>query len=414
MDLIRPFRGLRPLPDKAADIAAPPYDVLTRTEARQAIVGNPLSFLHVSRAEVDLPDNIDAYAAVVYEQAKINLGKLSASGALVRDRSAAYYAYQLEAEGNVQTGLAFIASLQAYRDSRIKRHELTRPEKEADRVRHMKALGTQTGPAMLAYPSAPEIDRILAEITIEAPETAVVTVDNVRHSIWPVTELTLIDNLTHAFESLPALYIADGHHRTAAAERVAATHRSSESLPAESCAAGGFLAVAFPHHGMRILGYHRVVSDLGGMSGTRFLERVRERFDVFEVSGRARPTARGEIGLYLQGQWLLLRAHQTHTSVRDPVGSLDVDILSQQLLGPILSINDLRCDSRVEFVGGTGALDELERRVASGMAAAFVLHPTTIQDLIRVADRGDVMPPKSTWFEPKLADGLVSHVLDDH
>jgi uncharacterized protein (DUF1015 family) len=411
--LIRPFRALRPLPDSAADIAAPPYDVLTSAEARQYAAGNPRSFLHVSKAEIDLPANTDPHAEMVYEQAKANLDHLIVSGALRRDPIPAYYIYRMEAGLHVQTGLGFVASLQAYRNNRIRRHELTRPDKENDRVRHMQALGTQTGPALLAYPRAPDIDRLLAESMTAPPETDVTAIDGVRHSIWPITQPELIDRLTRAFESLPALYIADGHHRTAAAERVARRPRSSSWGATEDSARDGFLAVAFPHHALRILDYNRVVTDLGGQSESLFLEKVSGRLDVFAASGQVRPMVRGEFGLYLPGRWYRLRVHGSPISLHDPVARLDVSLLSEQLLGPILSIHDLRRDPRIDFVGGIRGLNELERRVGCGMAAAFALHPTAIEDLMAVADLGNVMPPKSTWFEPKLADGLLCHVLEN-
>ncbi len=413
MNLIRPFRALRPLREKAAEVAAPPYDVLTGAEARQYAAGNPWSFLHVSKAEIDLPDNVDPYSEIVYEKAKTNLDKLIACGALRRDPACAYYAYRLEAGRHVQTGLGLVASLPAYRENRIRRHELTRPDKETDRVRHMEALGAQTGPAMLAYPPAPEVDRLLAESTVAAPDMTVTASDRVRHSIWQITEPRVIDQLTRAFESMPALYIADGHHRIAAAERVATARRENGAAAEPSVALDGFLAVAFPHHAMRILDYNRVVTDLGGLSESAFLDKVRERFDVVEATGQVRPAMRTEFGLYLPGRWFRLRVHEDRIPLHDPVARLDVSILAQELLGPILSINDLRRDARIDFVGGIRGLDELERRVACGMAAAFALYPTAIQDLMAVADRGDVMPPKSTWFEPKLADGLLCHVLED-
>lgn len=413
MSLIRPFRALRPLAAKAAAIAAPPYDVLSSSEARQHAAGNPWSFLHVSKAEIDLPDTISPYSPIVYEKAKTNFDSLIAAGALERDRVAGYYAYRLEAGMHVQTGLGFIASLQAYRDARIKRHELTRTDKETDRMRHMEALGAQTGPAMLAYPNAPEVDRLLAQATSGPSDTTVDARNDVRHSIWAITESRQINQLTRAFESLPALYIADGHHRVAAAERAATARRSGHTAAAAANFPDGFLAVAFPHHAMRILDYNRVVTDLGGLSESLFLERLRERFDVLEVDHPLRPTERAEFGLYLPGRWFRLRAHQSRISHYEPIARLDVSILSQQILEAILSITDQQRDPRVDFVGGIRGLGELERRVASGMAAAFVLYPTAIDDLMAIADHGAVMPPKSTWFEPKLADGLLSYCNED-
>jgi len=318
----------------------------------------------------------------------------------------------MEAGARVQTGLVFAASLQAYRDERIKRHEITRPDKESDLVRHLEALGTQTSPAMLAYPDAPEADRLLAEATLGTPDITVTTDDGVRHTIWQIIEASLIERLTRAFNALPVLYMADGHHRTAALERVAMARRSNRRSMPNARVWERFMAVAFPHHALRILDYNRVVTDLGGMNETTFLDRVRERFDVFRVSDQVRPKTRGEFGLYLPGRWFRLCVHPRRIPVRDPVARLDVSILSQQLLGPILSIHDLQRDSRIDFVGGIHGLDDLERRVDAGMAAALVLHPTAMQDLMEVADRGAVMPPKSTWFEPKLVDGLVCYVFD--
>jgi len=263
---------------------------------------------------------------------------------------------------------------------------------------------------MLAYPEAPEVDRLLAEVTAGKPDTDVLSDSGVRHEIWPVAAPDRVECLTQAFEAMPALYIADGHHRSAAAARVAAarrTRRGDAAAPDDA-----FLAVAFPHHAMRIMDYNRVVSDLNGLGEGAFIDRLRENFAVEPAPGRVRPTKRGEFGLYLPGRWLRLTLRSELIPMQDPIGRLDVSLLSDQLLGPVLGIVDLRRDVRIDFVGGIRGLEELERRVAGGMAAAFSLFPTTMADLMAVADRGEVMPPKSTWFEPKLADGLVSLPID--
>jgi uncharacterized protein (DUF1015 family) len=313
----------------------------------------------------------------------------------------------------VQTGLVLAASVVAYDANRIRRHELTRPDKEDDRVRHIEALNAQTGPVLLAYPAAAEVDEILMRASSPIPEADLTAVDGVRHTVWPIRDAGTLGRLTAAFEAMPALYIADGHHRSAAASRVAAARRAAGRSRTGEESHEYFLAVAFPHHQMRILDYNRVVADLGGMSALEFLTRVGRSYSLQASGEPVRPSRHGEVGLYLRGQWYRLQVKPALLEVSDPVRRLDVSLLSEHLLGPVLGIQDLRRDRRIDFVGGIRGLAELERRVDSGaMAAAFALYPTTLEDLMAVADAGQIMPPKSTWFEPKLADGLVSHVLD--
>lgn len=407
MTLIRPFRGLRPRPDTAADVAAPPYDVLSSDEARRRATGHPRSFLHVSKAEIDLPADTDPHDPAVYRTAAANLRRLVDEGVLHRDPTPCYYAYRLTAESIVNTGLVVAASVGAYVDQRIRRHEFTRPDKETDRVHQIEALSAQTGPVMLAYPEAPEVDRLVAQAATGAPDSDVL-LDGVRHQVWPIARPDTVDRLSQLFDAMPALYIADGHHRSAAAARVAEARRGRGTHAWE-----GFLAVAFPHHAMRIMDYNRVVADLAGLSAEAFLDRLRERFEVTPSDAPVRPRRRGEFGMYLPGRWFRVAVPADAIPRDDPIARLDVSLLSDLVLAPLLGILDLRRDSRIDFVGGIRGLAELERRVAGGMAAAFALHPTSMEDLMAVADRGDVMPPKSTWFEPKLADGLVSYVLDD-
>ena len=413
MPLIRPFAGLRPAPGHAADVASPPYDVLSTEEARLHAAGKPWSFLHISKPEIDLPAGTDPYAPEVYAKAAENMRRMLAAGILARDAAPCYYVYRLVMGSHVQTGLVAAASVADYDSNRIRRHEFTRPDKEDDRVHQIEALNAQTGPVLLAHPSAPEAEAILAEASAAAPEADVTAGDDIRHSIWVIRDSRTVERLSATFDAMPALYIADGHHRSAAASRVAAARRAANPHHSGSESYNHFLAVLFPQQQMRILDYNRVVKDLNGSSAEEFLARVRERFTVEKSAQRVGPARPGEYGLYLRGQWHRLTIHPELIPAQDPVARLDVSLLSEHLLGPVLDIQDLRRDKRIDFVGGIRGLEELEKRVDSGeMAAAFALHPTSMEDLMAVSDAGEVMPPKSTWFEPKLADGLVSHLLD--
>ena len=404
--LIKPFRGLRPAPGQATAVAAPPYDVLSTSEARERAVGRPWSFLHISKPEIDLPPDTDPYAPEVYAKAAENLQKMLAAGVLERDEAPCYYAYRLIMGSHVQTGLVAAASVAAYDANRIKKHEFTRPDKEDDRVRQIEAVNAQTGPVLLAYPSSATADSLLALASAGEPAADVTAADGIRHTIWVVRDRELIAKISAAFSALPALYIADGHHRSAAASRVCATRHAAG-------ASAYFLAVIFPHHQMRIMDYNRVVKDLNGLSEVEFLQRVGTSFSVTPAEAQFSPGRPGEFALYLPGRWLRLVIRPELIPGHDPVARLDVSLLTQHLLAPVLGIVDLRRDKRIDFVGGIRGLSELEKRVDSGeMAAAFALHATRMEDLMAVADAGEVMPPKSTWFEPKLADGLVSHVLD--
>jgi len=413
MHLIRPFAGLRPAPGRAAEVIAPPYDVLSSDEARTRAAGRPWSFLHISRPEIDLPAGTDAYAPQVYAKAAENLSLMLREGILARDPARCYYVYRLIMGGHTQTGLVAAASVAEYDANRIRKHEHTQTDKENDRVRQIEALNAQTGPVMIAYPGAPEVDDILARCAAGAPDADATADDGVRHSLWVVRDAEIQAGLTRAFDALPALYIADGHHRSAAASRVAAARRAADPRHTGEESYEYFLAVLFPHHQMRILAYNRVVADLNGMDAGAFLARVRENFSVEKSATPVAPARPAEFGLYVAGGWHRLTIRRELIPVRDPVARLDVKLLSDRLLGPILGIKDLRHDKRIDYVGGIRGLAELEKRVDSGeMAAAFALHPTRMEDLMAVAEAGEVMPTKSTWFEPKLADGLVSHVLD--
>jgi uncharacterized protein (DUF1015 family) len=409
--LLRPFAALRPRAEFAARVAAPPYDVLSSDEARARAAGNPWSFLHVSKAEIDLPPDVDPYAPEVYATAAASLRRMIQAAVLQRDPVPRFYAYRMVMDGHSQTGIAGVASVAAYEANRIRRHEFTRPDKEDDRVRQIEALGAQTGPVLLAHPDAPEVDEVLAEVT-QGPPCIDVTADTgVRHTLWVVETASCLDRLVLAFDAMDALYIADGHHRSAAASRVAARRRAP-GVPVDA-SHESFLAVAFPASRMQILPYNRVVTDLHGLSVEAFLARVGGRFSVQHARQPVAPGRPHEFGLYVGGEWYRLEIHLHRVPQDDPVRRLDVSLLAEHLLEPVLGITDPRRDRRIDFVGGIRGLDALVQRVATGeMACAISMHPTRMTDLMAVADSGEVMPPKSTWFEPKLADGLLSHVLD--
>jgi uncharacterized protein (DUF1015 family) len=396
----------------AKQVAAPPYDVLSTEEARVLARGNPWSFLHISKPEIDLPEGTDVHSPAVYAKAAENLRRMAERGVLKRDREPCYYAYRMVMGDHVQTGLVAGASVADYDSQRIRRHELTRPDKEDDRVRQIEAVNAHTGPVMAAYPATPEVDAILADVSGGAPACDVMASGGVRHVLWVIREEDRVARLTAAFDAMPALYIADGHHRTAAASRVAAARRAALPKGAGEASHERFLCVAFPHHEMSILPYNRVVRDLNGLGREEFLRQVAGRFSVAPSASRIVPERRGVFGLYLPRQWYRLEIDPSKIPAGDTAARLDISLLSAHLLEPILAIGDPRTDPRIDFIGGIRGPEELERRVAGGMAAAFSLYPTSMPDLMAVADARGIMPPKSTWFEPKLADGLVSLVLD--
>ena len=410
--LIRPFRALRPVPEQAAAVAAPPYDVLNTEEARQRANGRPASFLHISRPEIDLPAGTDPYSPAVYARGAENLRRLIDEGTLVRDEKPHYYIYQLRMGEQVQTGVACVASVAEYDRNRIRKHEFTRPDKEDDRVRQITALNAQTGPVLLAYRNNVELHEIIKDNSKGFPACEVTADDGVVHTIWVLNDRAQISAVTRIVDAMDSLYIADGHHRAASASRVAAARNAGNPHHSGDLDYNYFLCVAFPHNELRIFDYNRVVQDLNGLSPAELLLRIGQLFAVTQVGEPARPRRTGQFGMYLDGNWyqLDLRPGLTPT---DPVASLDVSLLQDHLLAPVLGVGDPRRDRRIDFVGGIRGLGELERRVDSGeMAVAFTLFPTRLEALMAVADANLVMPPKSTWFEPKLADGLLSHVLD--
>ncbi|MDH5749861.1 MAG: DUF1015 family protein [Rhodospirillales bacterium] len=418
LPIFSPFAALRPSPDHAADVAAPPYDVLSSAEARAMAEGRPWSFLHISKPEIDLPEGTDVHAPEVYAKGGENFTAMVKTGVLVRDLGPRYYVYRLTMGDHVQTGIAGAASVAAYEEGRIKKHEHTQPAKEDDRVRQIEAVNAHTGPVMITYRHSSGIDGIIdhhvtagppdVDIEGDAPASGV----SVRHTLWVVSDPEAIAAITGAFDILDALYIADGHHRSAAAARVARARASKNPNPTGEESYNTFLAVAFPDTEVQILDYNRVVKDLNGQSKEEFLGAVYEHFDVEAVDGAFKPGCAGEFGMYLDGGWYKLSLITGGPDV-SPVDRLDINRLTVRLLAPILGIGDPRLDPRIGFVGGIRGLGELERLVDDGqMAVAFSLFPTALSDLMDVADAGEVMPPKSTWFEPKLADGLLSLALD--
>jgi uncharacterized protein (DUF1015 family) len=410
MATLRPFRALRPTPATAPSIAAVPYDVVSTDEARAQAEGRPLSFLRVSRAELELPADTDPYADAVYERAANNFNALRKTSLVIEDEPSVYF-YRLRMGGHTQTGLAACFSLDEYDRNVIKKHERTRRDKEDDRTRHMLALGAQTGPVFLTYRASRDVDAVAARATGTPPLFDFDAGDGVRHTVWRVGGADR-DALVAAFRRIPALYIADGHHRAASAARARASMRE-RGLSGTSLGDGAddstMLAVAFPHDQVQILSYNRIVKDLGGLTPDGFVRAVGERFSM--EPGPASPAKRGDIAMYVGGVWHTLHP-RTRPDESDPIASLDVSVLQDGLLAPLLKIADIRTDKRIDFVGGARGTRALEQLVASGEAAvAFSLYPVGVADLLAVSDAGGIMPPKSTWFEPKLRDGLLIHVI---
>ncbi len=415
LPLFSPIYGIRPAsPAKAQEIIAPPYDVMDSDEAREMAKGKPNSFLHVSKAEIDLPPGTDVHDEKVYLKAAENFDKMLKTGLLVREDKPCFYAYRLKMGEHVQTGLMVGACVDDYDANRIRKHEFTRPVKEDDRVNQIKYVKAQTGPGIIAYKQVPEIDAVIKKNVKKEPLFSATGSGGVIHTLWLIDDAADIKAISDASERQKTVYIADGHHRSAAASRVkkfmvearGAAHKGDEPYNV-------YLAAAFPVDEMKIWDYNRVVKDLNGLTPEAFMAKVKENFEVKEATGQAKPAARREFGMYLGGKWYLLKPTvKTPTKEEDPVKALDVSVLSDLVLDRILGIKDLRKSDRVDFVGGIRGLGELEKRVNSGeMAAAFALHATSLDELISVADDNQVMPPKSTWFEPKLADGVVSNPL---
>jgi len=411
MTRVKAFRALRPVAGYADKIADLPYDVMNSDEARVMVRDKPLSFLHVDKAEIDLDPGINIYDDAVYEKAKSNFRQLRSSGKMQKDESEFYYIYQLTMDGRAQTGIVACPSVDDYLNNTIKKHELTRADKEADRIRHVDILDANTGPIFLTH----RPDKTLSKITsawMKSHDSIFSFVQgNVKHEGWIVDSRETIDKIASCFKAIPALYIADGHHRCASAVKVAQKRREANPGYSGDEEFNYFLAVIFPSDELTIFDYNRLVKDLNGLKENEFLEKVRLAFDVEKASGVVKPRAKHEFGLFLKNAWYRLKAKNGIWDDNDPVERLDVSVLQNQLLKPILGIDDPRTDKRIDFVGGIRGLGELEKRVKGDMAAAFSMYPTTLDDLMAIADAGKIMPPKSTWFEPKLLSGLFIHDL---
>jgi len=410
---VKPFRALRPAPGFADKVAALPYDVMNSEEAREMVKGNPLSFLHVDKAEIDLDPSVDIYDDRVYAKARENFLALRSGEAMRKDAKECFYVYRLTMDGRAQTGIVACPAVDDYLGGTIKKHELTRADKEADRIRHVDVLDANTGPIFLTHRPNAELSAIANGWAGERAADFAFVADGTRHEGWVIDSDETIAKIEALFEKLPALYIADGHHRNASAVRVAEKRRAANPGYSAGDEFNYFLAVIFPSSELKIFDYNRVVKDLNGLSEEAFLDRVRESFDVEKAAGVVTPAERREFGLFMGGAWYRLRAKPGTWNDADPVGRLDVSILQDRLLAPILGIADPRTDKRIDFVGGIRGLAELERRVASDMKAAFSMFPTTLDDLMDIADAGQIMPPKSTWFEPKLLSGLFIHDLKE-
>jgi len=411
MTRVKAFRALRPAEEFAEKIADLPYDVMSSGEARVMVRDRPLSFLHVDKAEIDLDPGINIYDDAVYQKAKSNFRQLRSSGKMQKDESEFYYIYQLTMDGRIQTGIVACPSVDDYLNNTIKKHELTRAEKEADRIRHVDILDANTGPIFLTH----RPDKTLSGITsawIKSHKSIFSFVkDNVKHEGWIVDSQETIEKIASCFKAIPALYIADGHHRCASAVKVAQKRREVNPGYAGEEEFNYFLAVIFPSDELTIFDYNRLVKDLNGLDEGSLLEKISQSFGVEKAPGAVKPRAKHEFGLFLKNAWYRLKAKHGIWNDNDPVDRLDVSILQNYLLKPILGIDDPRVDKRIDFSGGIRGLGELEKRVNSDMAAAFSMYPTTLDDLMTIADAGKIMPPKSTWFEPKLLSGLFIHDL---
>ena len=416
MAVLKAFRGFRPVRELAVKIASRPYDVLNSEEARAEVEGNPYSFLHVVKPEVDLPPETDLYSSIVYETGKQNIEKMIADGILVQDEDAYLYVYAQTMDGRTQYGLVGCASIEDYEDNVIKKHELTRPDKEEDRKQHVRVSDFHAEPVFFAYPDHDEIDGIVDGAIRGEPEYDFTADDGIRHQLWIIRDPALVSRLESIFEAeIPFTYVADGHHRTAAAAGVGAERARANPDHTGEEEYNYFLAVHFPAGQLTIIDYNRVVKDLNGMDDGEFIRRLESSFTI-EKKGREtyKPDALHNFGMYLSGNWYSLTAKEGKYDDNDPIGQLDVTVLSEHVLAPLLDITDLRKSKRIDFVGGIRGLKELEKRVDSGeMRVAFALYPVSMKQLMDIADTGNIMPPKTTWFEPKLRSGLVIHKLGE-
>ncbi len=426
MAVFRPFRAVRPTKDMASRVAALPYDVMSSEEARKLVQGNPFSFLHVDKAEIDLDPSVGIYDARVYEKAAANLKKLSDEGVMVTEPAPVYYIYRLEMNGRSQAGIVGCASIDDYINNIIKKHELTRADKEEDRIRHVDICNANTGPIFLTFRSDGSLESLMCRVMdTREPLFDFMAEDGVRHTVYRLDDEKIIREIGALTDKVPSFYIADGHHRAASAVHVGQMRRTAHPDFRGDEEFNFFLSVLFPSEELKILDYNRVVRDLAGLSKEEFLSALKDKFEVscaFSLAEQAktdenaltsfRPERKHEFGMYLDGQWYRLKAKEGSFDASDPVKGLDVSILQDNLLAPVLKIGDPRTDDRISFIGGIRGLAELVKLVDSGAAAAFAMHPTSLDDLMEIADAGKIMPPKSTWFEPKLRSGLFIHEFD--
>ncbi len=415
MAVLKAFKGIRPIKYKAKDIASKPYDVLNKEEAREEAKGNELSFLHVVKPEIDLSDDVDPYSPEVYKKGKENFDKLKDEDILFQDDDKYLYIYAQTMEGKTQYGIVGCASVEDYMNNVIKKHELTRPDKEEDRKNHVRISKLNYEPVFFTYPAVDEIDEIVAEIVKKEPEYDFTTNDGVGHHFWVIRDQKVIKKIIELFNQISSTYVADGHHRTAAAALIGNELKENNPNHTVKEEYNYFLAVHFPDDQLTIIDYNRVVKDLNGLSEEDFLEKLNKSF-IIENKGEQiyKPKELHEFSIYLNGEWYSMIAKEGTYDDNDPIGVLDVTILNNQVLKPVLGIEDLRRSKRIDFVGGIRGLGELKKRVDSGeMKVAFALYPVTMDQLINIADTGNIMPPKTTWFEPKLRSGLIMHSLED-
>ena len=408
MALVLPFKAVRPQAKYASDVAALPYDVMTREEGQKAVAGKPLSFMHVEKSEIDVPDGTRPDDALIYSTAKRNFAKLREDGILIQDASACYYVYRQQMGKQIQTGIVGVMSAAEYDAGKIKKHELTRKDKEEDRIRHVDTVGAQTGPVFISYVARPRIDAIVAQVVAQKPEYDFTAEDGVFHTAWIISDAKQIEEIRNEFVGVEALYIADGHHRAAAGSTIARNRRKS-GVAQES---DMVLAVFFPQHQLKVMDYNRAVKDLHGLTAQQFIAKISDKFTVTENFAAKSPERLHDFGMFIGGKWYCITIKEGVYDAKDPVASLDAAILQDHLLAPVLGIADPRTDERIKFIGGIRGMAELEKLVnQDGYAVAFSLHPTTMEQIMKVADAGKIMPPKSTWFEPKLRSGLFVHTI---
>ncbi len=415
MPVLKPFKGYRANPELADKVACRPYDVLSSEEAREEAKGNPYSFLHVIKSEIDLPEGIDIHTQQVYDKAIENMKKFIAEKTLIQDSKPCYYVYAQTMFGKTQYGIVGGASIEDYENNLIKKHELTRPDKEEDRMIHIRETNFNAEPVFFAFPDNKELDLIIEDVTLVEPEFDFIAPDGIGHHLWVIDNEAKVERIEYLFKNeIPCLYVADGHHRTAAAARVGAEKRAKNPKHTGSEEYNFFLSVNFPASQLRIIDYNRLLKDINGLSANELIEKLKVGFDVeLKGSEEYRPTKLHNFSMYLEGQWYSLTAKAGTFDDKNPIGVLDVTILTQQVLDPIINIGDLRTSKRIDFVGGIRGLGELKKRVDSGeMKCAFALYPVSMKQLMDIADTGNIMPPKTTWFEPKLRSGLVLHELE--